>query len=351
MSFEIVYQLRSSLDNLLQEYNGYLLRCIPSPFDPRDYKYIDLISMATAESVPIDYRPQLPAVFDQGQRGSCVACASTWTLKAYEEIRQGDYPEDGLSTSFLYTMCKQNDGIPFAEGTHLKTAMQILQKYGVCPESTMPYSTLTELPAPQVPTVPAGALESAAIFRIKTYAQLCSSYDTDRNQVITAMRQALKQEGPFIIALLVCENFEPDKNNLLPFPDGQVRGGHAVGIVGDLPEKGCLILRNSWGTGWGENGYAYLPYEWITEKFFDIGWGVFEAWTATDITLFKPASRIEINPGVNFIKVDGIRVSPDKCVNINKGSFSALTIKTLAEKMGYKVEADGHKLILTRETQ
>jgi hypothetical protein len=208
-------------------------------------------------------------------------------------------------------MCKKNDGIPFAEGTQLKTAMQMLQKYGVCSENIMPYSTLTELPAPQVPVVPDAVLDYAVMFKIKTYAQLCSSYDTDRSKVITTMRQALIQEGPFIIALLVCENFEPDKNNILPFPKGQVRGGHAVGIVGDLPEKECFILRNSWGAGWGENGYAYLPYDWITKR-MDMSWAVFEAWTATDVILPKQASRIVINPGAKFLKVDGIRVSLNK---------------------------------------
>ncbi|MEN6461715.1 MAG: C1 family peptidase, partial [Syntrophomonas sp.] len=317
MSFEIVYQFRRLLENLQQEHNGYQLRCIPSPYDPRDYKYLDLISTAADESVPIDYRSKLPPVFDQGQRGSCVACASTWTLKAYEEIKQGDYPQDGLSASFLYTMCKQNDGIPFAEGTQLKTAMQVLQKNGVCPEDTMPYSTLTELPAPLVPEVPAAASEAAVTFRIKTYAQLCSSYDTERSQVIETMRQALKNEGPFIIALLVCENFEPDENYLLPLPEGQVRGGHAVGIAGDLPEKKCLILRNSWGAGWGDKGYAYLPYEWITSK-INKDWALFEAWTATDFTPSQPAARIEINPGVNFMKVDGKRVSLEKPISFNK---------------------------------
>ncbi|MGI5920505.1 MAG: C1 family peptidase [Syntrophomonadaceae bacterium] len=349
MSFEIVHQLRKSLDNLRQEHNGYLLNCIPSPYDPRDYKYLHLIGTLAEEPVtPVDYREDLPPVFDQGPRGSCVACVSTWTLKAYEEIKQGDYPEGGLSTSFLYAMCKKNDGIPFLEGTQPKVAVQILQKYGVCSEEVMPYSRLTELPAPLVPDIPEQAMEAAAAFKIQTYAQLCSPYDISRNHTIAAMREALKREGPFMIALLVCENFVPDKNYRLPFPAGEIQGGHAVGIVGDLPDHQCFILRNSWGTGWGENGYAYLPYEWITRK-TDTGWAVFEAWTTTDVTTSKPAAQIVLTSGINSMKVDGKRVMLEEPIILSRAFASRLPIRILADKMGYKVDWQGSKVIFSKK--
>jgi C1A family cysteine protease len=348
MSFEIVYQLRRFFENLPKEHNNHPLRYFPSPYDPRDYIYTKLIGTIAAEpAISIDYRPNLPPVFDQEQRGSCVACASIWTIKAYEEIKQGYYPSDGFSAAFLYSLCKQNDGMPSEEGTQPKTAMQVLQKYGVCPENIMPYSTLTDLPIPQVPQVSGKALDAAAVFRIETYAQLCSSYDMNRNQVLNAMRQALKREGPFMIALLVCENFEPDENNFLPLPEGSVRGGHAVGIVGDLPNSGCLILRNSWGVDWGDKGYAYLPYEWIS-RISHMGWCVFEAWTATDIIKVKQAAQIVITSGMNFMMVDGKRVALNQPVILNKVADPLRPVKAVAEKMGYEFDGDAHKIILTR---
>ena len=38
------------------------------------------------------------------------------------------------------------------------------------------------------------------------------------------------------------------------------RGGHCVALVGY--RKDSFIVRNSWGTGWGDKGFAYasLPY-------------------------------------------------------------------------------------------
>lgn len=349
MSFNLIYKLYRLMENLPQEHNGFPLRCIPSFFDPRDYQYINLYGLESQEKpIAIDFRPQLPPVFDQGQRGTCVACAGTWTVKAYEEIAAGDYPPEGFSPAFLYSLCKQNDGSPKQEGTMPRTAMKILQKYGVCPEAIMPYTTISELPAPQVPVVSGTALGAASPFKIKTYARLCSAGDITRNNLLIAIRQALQKEGPFLLALLVCENFTPDADYRLPVPDGGMRGGHAVGIAGDLPDQGALILRNSWGSGWGDNGYALLPYEWLDFRYED-NWAVFEAWTATDLPAAKRANTIEIKPGTNFLTVDGHRVGLEQSITSGKNADLTAPLKTLAENMGYKVEWKGRKVILMRQ--
>lgn len=347
MSFEIVYHLRRYLEKLPQFHFGHKLSFIPSAYDPRDYRYEKLIGITAAEKpVPIDYRPQLPPAFDQEDRGTCVACASAWTLKAYQEIKQEDYPEEGLSASFLYSMCKQNDGMPCLEGTQPKVAMQVLKKNGICPETIMPYSDLLELSSPRVPKITGPALETAVIYRIKTYAQICSSSDKDRTQVINTIREALKNEGPFILALMVCENFSPDENYVLPLPAGDLRGGHAVGIAGDLPEKNCLILRNSWGKKWGENGYAYLPYAWLDNRISG-NWSISEAWTATDLTPERPAEKITITPGLKTIKVDGRRTPLENAAIFSKGSPNQTTINEIVRKMGYSLHWEGNKAVFT----
>ena len=44
----------------------------------------------------------------------------------------------------------------------------------------------------------------------------------------------------------------------------RVVGGHAVLAVGYSDPKGQLTVRNSWGSGWGDQGYFYMPYEYLT---------------------------------------------------------------------------------------
>jgi C1A family cysteine protease len=54
---------------------------------------------------------------------------------------------------------------------------------------------------------------------------------------------------------------------MMPYPAAgeQLLGGHAVAVVGynDNLNGGRFICRNSWGTGWGDRGYFYMPYQVI----------------------------------------------------------------------------------------
>ena len=44
----------------------------------------------------------------------------------------------------------------------------------------------------------------------------------------------------------------------------RVVGGHAVCAVGYDDAKQWFIVRNSWGASWGDHGYFYMPYDYLT---------------------------------------------------------------------------------------
>ncbi|CAE7469958.1 unnamed protein product, partial [Symbiodinium pilosum] len=66
-------------------------------------------------------------------------------------------------------------------------------------------------------------------------------------------------------------------NMVMPQPTDQQLGGHAVCAVGYDDFKQCFIVRNSWGEGWGDKGYFYMPYEYmchpaLASDFWAINW-------------------------------------------------------------------------------
>jgi C1A family cysteine protease len=51
----------------------------------------------------------------------------------------------------------------------------------------------------------------------------------------------------------------------MPTPDESVLGGHAVVAVGYDDSTQRFLVRNSWGSGWGQEGYFTMPYGYLTD--------------------------------------------------------------------------------------
>ena len=85
------------------------------------------------------------------------------------------------------------------------------------------------------------------------------------------MKSCLAAGYPFIAGITVFESFESKKvkrSGRAPMPrrHEKLRGGHAVLAVGYEDAHGHFIVRNSWGKGWGMNGYFTLPYDYLTHR-------------------------------------------------------------------------------------
>jgi C1A family cysteine protease len=86
----------------------------------------------------------------------------------------------------------------------------------------------------------------------------------------------LANHGPILAAFDVDESWDDATKHagkVDVFKPHTVRGGHAVCIVGYRTD-GRFIVRNSWGTTWGDKGFGYLKPSYITAAFYDEAYGV-----------------------------------------------------------------------------
>jgi C1A family cysteine protease len=89
-------------------------------------------------------------------------------------------------------------------------------------------------------------------------------------QTLNQMKGCLASGYPFVFGFTVYESFENQQvaqtgHAPMPTPNEQVLGGHAVMAVGYEDAHHWFIVRNSWGTGWGMQGYFTLPYAYLLD--------------------------------------------------------------------------------------
>lgn len=209
----------------------------------------------------VDPRDKLPPVFDQGQLGSCTANATAAAFQ-YDGILDGKDP-GLLSRLWIYY---QERGIEHElgqgdTGAIGSDAFKVASTIGCCAETDWPYDISTfEGP------IPPAAIKDEAHYRLtKPYHSVTPTED--------AIKAVLSNGQTVAFGFTVYESFESEEvasTGVVPLPnvnEEQVLGGHEVLCVGylkDDPEH--VIVRNSWGTGWGESGYCRFPWKYLTSQ-------------------------------------------------------------------------------------
>jgi C1A family cysteine protease len=84
------------------------------------------------------------------------------------------------------------------------------------------------------------------------------------------MQTTLANGRPIVIGFSVYDSFESQEvaqTGMVPMPGSNesMLGGHAVLLVGYDDPRQLWIVRNSWGESWGDKGYFYMPYQYLTD--------------------------------------------------------------------------------------
>ncbi|CAF1205494.1 unnamed protein product [Didymodactylos carnosus] len=222
-----------------------------------------------------DLRSELTPVEDQSQIGSCSA---NCLAGAYEYLIKKHTGQDkDVSRLFMYYngRMKENDGSDSQitdSGCSMTVAIEALEEYGACPEPLWPYdiAKVNVKPFPH-------AYQEAKRFIIDEALQIKID--------LYEMKSCLAQGFPFAFGLKLFESFDKAAHSgVVPMPSSSERsrqshGSHALLAVGFSDTSQSFIVRNSWGDGWGDRGYCYIPYDYLTNSEL-----CFDSWTIRKIS-------------------------------------------------------------------
>jgi len=229
---------------------------VPDLPDQRDLIYSAPAAIVTALPTSVDLRPQCPAVYDQGQLGSCTGNAIAGAFE-FERLKQGlsDFVPSRLFIYYNERVAEHT--VNSDSGAQIRDGIKVVAKMGVPPESDWPYdiSKFTDKP-------PAGAFADAARNQVTSYHRV--------NRVLNQFKGCLASGYPFVLGFTVYDAFESAQvahsgQLNMPQPGESVAGGHAVLAVGYDDRQQRFIIRNSWGPHWGLKGYFTMPYQYLME--------------------------------------------------------------------------------------
>ncbi len=231
--------------------------------DPRDklYKapFWERLRMPNIAVIPQENELR---VEDQGDIGSCT-CNSGTTGIEYLMLRDGARNE--LSRLYPYAKVRLLEGTPLTEdsGAQIRDVMKVLSSYGSPFEAAWPYD------AQKWTIDPPSSLDAEAGKHKLTFYYRCPTLMT--------IMASISQGYPVVGGFTCFESMFTDQVSRtgfipMPRPDESTEGGHAVIFTGYNRSTRMLRFLNSWGTGWGERGFGYLPFGYVIGGLADDFW-------------------------------------------------------------------------------
>lgn len=204
-----------------------------------------------------------PPIGDQGRYGTCVAWSTGYNLKTALNAIENKWTPAQLANPANQTSPKDLwMGVPpdrkgkYCEGTIFEAAFSVLKTKGVSSMAKVPYSNMGTCK---------GSFAGDSANKIVSFNHVVSSGGLPSVKQIKAY---LRDTVPLVFAANVGDifsNWRSDK--VFSATDNGTKGGHAMVISGYDDSKHAFRIRNSWGTAWGDNGSAWVDYDFFMNDF------------------------------------------------------------------------------------
>jgi C1A family cysteine protease len=210
-----------------------------------------------------DLRATWWKINDQGSTGSCVGWGTADGLLRWHHVQAGHIKNNELlSPRFIWMASKETDAFTSqptsfieSEGTSLKAALDVARKFGAVRDSVLPFTS--------------GALfngDTQTFYALASQLKILTYFNL--GTTISNWKTWLATKGPILTRLDVDTTWDAatdNKGNMDDYDAAHTRGGHCVAMVGYKKDR--IIIRNSWGTGWGDKGFAYASLDYAQAAF------------------------------------------------------------------------------------
>ena len=237
-------------------------------------------NLENANEIPssIDLREWCSPVEDQLTLGSCTANAVVGMVEYFQKRAYGIHMEG--SRLFVYKATRKLMLSVGDSGAWLRSAMGALVLFGVPDEKYLPYTLDGETVNPDWDSERDAFLYSLAnhFSAVNYFRHDPISKDVPKDEVLASVKTYLAAGIPAMFGFFGFPSFEAgDEPGSIPYPcqNEQAQWGHAIMAVGydddkvivntrdNQSTKGALLIRNSWGTKWGQEGYGWIPYDYV----------------------------------------------------------------------------------------